>query len=175
MRSGSHRGPLRHRGRGRAGRDGVGDAALRRDFAGRGLRLTAPRRLILSTVRSTESHPTAEWVHAEVRRRLPRVSLGTVYRNLRLLAAEGLLAEVHQGGSLRFDGRIDRHHHFTCARCRRIVDLTEPMDCRLDSRVAARTGFQISHHRIEFYGLCAGCAGGRGRGAPRRGQPVHPE
>jgi Fur family transcriptional regulator, peroxide stress response regulator len=175
MRPGSNRGRLRHPERGRARRGGVGEDALRRDFAGRGLRLTAPRRLILGAVRATESHPTAEWVHAEVRRRLPRVSLGTVYRNLRLLAAEGLLAEIRQGGSLRFDARVDRHHHFTCERCRRIFDLAEPMDRRLDARVAARTGFRISHHRIEFYGFCAGCAAGRGRGAPRRGRPVGAE
>jgi len=136
------------------------------------MRLTAPRRLILSVVRGTDSHPTAERVHVEVRRRLPRVGLGTVYRNLRLLADEGLLAEIRQGRSLRFDGRVDRHHHFTCERCRRIFDLSEPMDSRLDARVAARTGFQISRHRIEFYGLCAGCVAGRGRGAMRRGRPA---
>ena len=57
----------------------------------RGLRLTGPRRVVLEVVRGTDSHPTAERVHAMVRRRLPRVSLGTVYRNLRLLVAEGLV------------------------------------------------------------------------------------
>src|SRR5882724_12192209 len=60
----------------------------------RGLRLTGPRRVVLDVLRSTESHPTAEWGHRVVRRRLPRVSLGTVYRNLRLLVGEGLVAEI---------------------------------------------------------------------------------
>jgi Fe2+ or Zn2+ uptake regulation protein len=68
---------------------------------------------------------------------------------------------------VRFDARIDRHHHFTCSACGRIFDLEEPVDARLDARVAARTGFRVSHHRIDFYGLCAGCA--PGRPGPRRG------
>ncbi len=144
------------------------DLVLRRDLVRRGMRLTAPRRLILAVVRDADRHPTAEWVHAEVRRRLPRVSLATVYRNLRLLARHGLLTEIHQGPSVRFDGRVDRHHHFTCSACGRIFDLAEPVNARLDARVAARTGFRVSHHRIEFYGLCAGCLAGRGRGGRRR-------
>ena len=148
----------------------AGDLALRHDLLRRGMRLTAPRRLILTVVRATDTHPTAEWVLAEVRRRLPRVSLGTVYRNLRLLARHGLLAEIHQGPSIRFDARVARHHHFTCGDCARIFDLDEPVDARLDARVSARTGFRVSHHRIEFYGLCGGCASGRrrARGRPSR-------
>ena len=70
-----------------------------------GLRLTGPRRVVLEVLRGTESHPTAEWVHRLVRRRLPRVSLGTVYRNLRLLVAAGLAAEI-QGPHARFDANV---------------------------------------------------------------------
>src|SRR5882672_7526392 len=77
-----------------------------------------PRRVVLDVVRATESHPTAEWVHQMVRRRLPRVSLGTVYRNLRLLVAEGLVNEL-PGPHARFDGNISEHHHFTCVACGR--------------------------------------------------------
>src|SRR5882724_3587546 len=95
----------------------------------RGLRLTGPRRVMLDVVRATESHPTAEWVHQMVRRRLPRVSLGTVYRNLRLLVAEGLVNEL-PGPHGRFDGNVSDHHHFTCLGCGRITDvagtMTEP-------------------------------------------------
>jgi Fe2+ or Zn2+ uptake regulation protein len=142
------------------------DPALRADLARRGLRLTAQRRLILEVVRATDAHPTAEWIHAEVRRRRAGVSLGTVYRNLRVLARHGLLAEIAAGPSARFDARLHRHHHFTCARCARIFDLDEPVDARLEGRVAARTGFRVTHHRIEFYGLCGPC-GRRGSSGPR--------
>ena len=135
-----------------------------------GLRLTGPRHVILEVLRGTESHPTAEWVHRLVRGRLPRVSLGTVYRNLRLLVAEGLVAEI-PGPHARFDANLDAHHHFTCVRCRRIVDvdgpLAEPQAEALRVRIAARTGLAITHHRIEFFGRCLQCRSVRAR-PPRR-------
>ena len=141
------------------------DAALH----ARGLRLTGPRRVILEVLRGTESHPTVEWVYRLVRRRLPRVSLGTVYRNLRLLVAEGLAAEI-PGPHARFDANMDAHHHFTCVRCGRIVDvdgpLAEPQAEALRVRIAARTGLAITHHRIEFFGRCPQCRPARAR--PRR-------
>ncbi|MGH7332912.1 MAG: Fur family transcriptional regulator [Candidatus Rokuibacteriota bacterium] len=74
-----------------------------------GLRLTRPRRLILEVVRATAAHPSAAVVYARVRRLLPRVSLGTVYRNLRRLAAEGLLQERAEPEELRFDGNTTPH------------------------------------------------------------------
>lgn len=141
------------------------EAALR----ARGLRLTGPRRVVLEVLRGTASHPTAEWVHRMVRRRLPRVSLGTVYRNLRLLVAEGLVAEI-QGPHARFDANMAAHHHFTCLRCRRILDvdgpLAEPQAGALRVRIAARTGLAVTHQRIEFFGRCSQCQSGGVR--PRR-------
>ena len=136
----------------------------------RGLRLTEPRRLILELVRGTDLHPTAEWVYRRVRRRLSRVSLGTVYRNLRLLVDEGIVKELpgtvgRHAGKARFDGNTSVHHHFTCSNCGGIHDLAEPVDPSLDRRMAARTGFSISHHRIEFYGRCLVC---QARQGPRR-------
>src|SRR2546427_4629662 len=89
----------------------------------RGLRLTRPRRLILDVVRATDAHPTAAVVYQRVRRRLPRVSLATVHRNLRMLAAEGFLAERADAGGMRFDGNTAPHDHFTCLACGRIYDV----------------------------------------------------
>ena len=133
----------------------------------RGLRLTGPRRVVLEVVRGTDAHPTAEHVHRLARRRLPRVSLGTVYRNLRLLVAEGLVQEL-PGPHARFDGNISDHHHFTCVGCGRITDiagaLTAPHAQALCGRVAARSGVSVTHHRIEFYGRCVDCQRGRTRG-----------
>ena len=143
-------------------------AALRE----RGLRLTGPRRVVLEVVRGTGAHPTAEAVHRLVRRRLPRVSLGTVYRNLRLLVSEGLVQEL-PGPHARFDGNTSEHHHFTCLGCGRIVDvegpLTEPHARVLCRRVAAQGGFSVTHHRIEFYGRCGACRTVSRR--PRRRRP----
>jgi Fur family ferric uptake transcriptional regulator len=129
----------------------------------RGLRLTGPRRVILDVVRSTTAHPSATQVYARVRRRLPRVSLATVYRNLRRLAAEGLLLERADLTGLRFDGRTDRHDHFTCVACRRIFDLP----ARALGATPAPGGFEVLEHRIEFYGRCPSCRRRSSR-APRR-------
>ena len=134
-------------------------------------RVTDQRRLILEAVRGTDTHPTAERVYRKVRRRLPRISLGTVYRNLKLLAGQGLIQELDSGGFGRYDGNLSRHHHFTCQVCGQISDLTEPVDRNLDRRVTSRTGLEIWRHRIEFYGRCAACradAGRRARGRPKR-------
>jgi Fur family transcriptional regulator, peroxide stress response regulator len=131
----------------------------------RGLRLTEPRRIILDVVRTTDAHPSAASVYRRVRRRLPRVSLATVYRNLRRLAAEGLLLERSDGGGLRFDGKTEPHDHFTCVACGRVFDVPASGQRSVRSRVASTTGFEVLDHRIEFYGHCAAC---RGRGRSRR-------
>ena len=148
---------------------GGSDDALRT----RGLRLTGPRRVVLEVVRGADSHPTAERVHELVRRRLPRVSLGTVYRNLRLLVAQGLVNEL-RGPQARFDGNVSDHHHFTCLVCGRIADvagtMTEPHSRALCLRVAAQSGLSVTHHRIDFYGRCPECRGGAsGKPARRKG------
>jgi Fe2+ or Zn2+ uptake regulation protein len=150
-------------------RSGHTSAALRE----RGLRLTGPRRMVLEVVRGTETHPTAERVHQMVRRRLPRVSLGTVYRNLRLLVAAGLVKEL-PGPHARFDGNTSEHHHFTCLACGTIADvaapLTEPHSRALCGRVAAQSGFRVTRHRIEFFGRCAACQRRSGRRRPVAGR-----
>jgi Fe2+ or Zn2+ uptake regulation protein len=127
-----------------------------------GLRSTAPRRVILECVRATDRHPTAAWVYRRVRRRIPRVSLGTVYRNLRTLVDAGLLVERPDPAGSRFDGNTAAHHHFTCVRCRRVYDLSEPADCVVDARITRRSGFEVVQQRIEFLGRCPTCS------APRR-------
>ena len=133
----------------------------------RGLRLTEPRRVILEAVRATDAHPSAFMVYRRVRRRLPRVSLATVYRNLRRLAAEGFLHERSGADGLRFDGNTGRHDHFTCLACRRVFDVPPASHAGARRRVAARTGFEVLDHRVEFYGVCAACRGRRSRRATR--------
>jgi Fe2+ or Zn2+ uptake regulation protein len=128
-------------------------AALR----ARGKRLTQPRRIILDTVRASDGHPSAAAVYRHVRRRLPRVSLATVYRNLRMLAAEGLLTERADLGGMRFDGNTEPHDHFTCVTCGRIYDVPALGAPRARARVAVRTGFEVLAQRIEFYGRCGAC------------------
>src|SRR5438105_15709676 len=116
----------------------------------RGLRLTRPRRIILDVVRATDAHPTAAFVYRRVRRRLPRVSLATVYRNLRMLAAEGLLSERADAAALRFDGNTATHDHFTCVACGRIYDVPARETGAAAARLASRAGFELLSQRIEL-------------------------
>src|SRR5437773_11125403 len=106
----------------------------------RGLRLTRPRRLILDVVRATDAHPTAAFVYRRVRRRLPRVGLATVFRNLRMLAAEGFLAERADEAGMRFDGNTGPHDHFTCLTWGRIYGVPAPGQRGVRRRLPARAG-----------------------------------
>ncbi len=146
-----------------------------------GLRSTMPRRVILDVVRTTDTHPTAAFVFDRVRRRLPRVSLGTVYRNLRRLAAEGVLQERIEVTGLRFDPNVEPHDHFTCVACGRIFDFPRREGARRGRvapsrgervRTAARMGFEVFDRRVELYGRCRDCRqrGGQARSAAPEGR-----
>jgi Fe2+ or Zn2+ uptake regulation protein len=133
----------------------------------RGKRLTRPRRLILDVVRASDAHPSASAVYRQVRRRLPRVSLATVYRNLRMLAAEGLLSERADAAGMRFDGNTAPHDHFTCVTCGRIYDVPT-LDGPARPRRVPRPGFEVLSRRIEFYGRCDVCRRSAGPTRARR-------
>jgi Fur family transcriptional regulator, peroxide stress response regulator len=124
----------------------------------RGRRMTKQRRVILDVLRDTESHPTADWIYEQVRRVVPRISLGTVYRNLRVLKEKGDIQELNYGSTYsRFDGRIENHYHFVCQTCGRIDDVFLPLGEDIDSKVNKALGGNVDFHRLEFYGSCADC------------------
>jgi len=122
------------------------------------IRKSKQKEAILRVVKGTNSHPTADWVYEQVRQEIPSISLGTVYRNLKLLKKEGEILELDFAGTLsRFDGITQNHYHFRCEQCGRIFDLDEPVDKTLDNRIARKTDFMVVNHRLEFYGLCKDC------------------
>ena len=122
------------------------------------LRRSKQRQAILGYLRSTTSHPTAYSVYEAVKREIPNISLGTVYRNLRLLSEQGEILELTLAGSLaRFDGHNQSHYHFRCEGCGSVFDVAEPVDTGLDARVAQETGFQVFGHILEFRGWCRDC------------------
>lgn len=109
-------------------------------------------------LRNTTSHPTAVWIYDEVRKELPNISLGTIYRNLRRLRERGEISELEIDGSgKRFEANIARHYHFQCDRCGQIFDIEDSTSQRLDWQISRQTGFQISKYQIEFHGLCREC------------------
>lgn len=121
-------------------------------------RMTEQRRLILHVLRSTTSHPTADWVYEHVRAELPRVSLGTIYRNLRALVDMGEALELDFGsGQDRFDGNPETHYHFRCLKCGSVFDLPLPAQPELEVGAAKLFAGQILGHRLEFFGYCSNC------------------
>jgi len=93
-----------------------------------------------------------------VRRRLPNVSLGTVYRNLEILAESGVVQKIDIGGTKkRFDGNVDMHHHLRCTVCGRVDDVNVGTDVDLEAIVAQMTDYTILRHRLEFIGICPKC------------------
>ena len=125
------------------------------------LRRTKQRETILKILKGTNSHPTADGIYDEVRKEIPNISLGTVYRTLRLLKESGEILEIDLSGAFsRFDGNPNNHYHFRCEKCGRVFDMNEPINKELDERVAQKTGFEISYHRLEFRGLCKECQKG---------------
>lgn len=128
------------------------------------VRSSKQREVVLAAVRSTMDHPTAEWVHRQARRHLPRIGLGTVYRNLQRLAAEGLIREIHTGGqAARFDGNTGRHYHIRCVACGRVNDLPLSVDTRIEEEAGRAMNYRVLGHHVEVHGLCPLC-----QGRPRR-------
>lgn len=116
------------------------------------------RDAILEALMGTKSHPTASWIYQEVRKSIPKISLGTVYRNLRLLSGKGDILELHYGdGQSRFDGTSENHYHFTCQVCGTVFDVEEPLKKDMEKDLSDKLGFIINHHRVEFYGICKDC------------------
>jgi len=124
---------------------------------------TRQRDAILEVLEGVRTHPTADWIYEEVRKKIPRISKGTVYRNLKVLEEEGKITELNLNGTVsRFEVKQDCHYHFRCERCGRVFDLDVPVEKDLDDRVAASTGLKIRCHQLEFQGLCGDCQSGRG-------------
>ena len=136
-----------------------------------GLRMTEQRRVILEELGKSVDHPTADEIYERVRRRLPRISLGTVYRNLERMATAGIITRIDfPGARMRFDADDGRHVHVRCIRCGRVEDVErEPEREDFDLVIDEGSGFRILEKRIEYLGICPECEDGERREKERRG------
>lgn len=122
------------------------------------MRLTTQRQVILEELAKVCSHPTANEVYDMVRRRLPRIGLGTVYRNLELMAEGGMILKLEVGGTQkRFDATTSPHYHIRCRSCGRVDDIDMGVREEINTLAAQTCDYQIDSHHIEFSGLCGGC------------------
>ena len=123
------------------------------------LRMTKQRQVILEELRMMHTHPTADELYERVRARLPRISLGTVYRNLEKLAGSGIIRRLDYSGSqMRFDGDLHGHQHIRCISCGRIEDIEgAPEPIRCDRELLTGTGYRLVERRVEYVGICPEC------------------
>ncbi len=128
------------------------------------MRLTTQRQIILEELGRVKSHPTANEVYDMVRRRLPRIGLGTVYRNLELMAENGIILKLEVGGTQkRFDACIDLHYHIRCISCGRVDDIELPVQQEINEIASRNTSYEVLSHHIEFLGTCEQCSSAEGR------------
>lgn len=122
-----------------------------------GGRMTRQCRIILDTLAAVACHPTAGELHEMVRKRLPGISQGTVYRNLRRLQELGYVLELDYGaGPAHFDARVTPHHHVRCRSCGRVADIEGASAPQL-AEVPGPPGWRLEEERVEFIGLCPEC------------------
>ncbi|MBN1557122.1 MAG: transcriptional repressor [Lentisphaerae bacterium] len=136
-------------------------AVLRRH----GIRMTHQRMEVYREVTGTGEHPDAETVYRRVKRRVPAISLDTVYRTLNLFERQGLIGRVGATGDrTRFDANVKRHHHFVCMRCGRVTDFySEALDAFSPPREVREMGHPQSLY-VEVRGICKACTGTEGDG-----------
>ena len=117
------------------------------------------REAILNCLRSTTSHPTAEWVHAQLKAEYPDLSLGTVYRNLSLFKEQGMITSLGTvKGVERFDANTAPHVHYICGGCGRVLDLAEiQVPTQLSDAAAKSAGGRVDGCQLTFTGLCKAC------------------
>jgi len=128
-----------------------------KELLGKDMRLTNQRRVILEELRAVSSHPTADEVYGMVRRKMPRISLGTVYRNLEVLSGLGLVLKLENAaGQKRFDGDVSPHHHIRCEICGQVGDIFDAPDIS-GIEGGLSTDFRITGVCLEFSGICPRC------------------
>jgi len=146
------------------GQEPLGEAGSEQDMTER--RNTRQRQLVLDEVRSRCDHPTAEQVFDGVHKIDEHLSRATVYRNLHLLADEGVILSIKVPGGERFDLRTDEHAHVMCGRCGRVMDVDIPVDPTLEAQATAALrphaengyAWTVFSHATVFEGLCPACA-----------------
>lgn len=125
-------------------------------------RMTLQRKIILEELKKVKTHPGADEIYAMVRKRLPRISLGTVYRNLEVLSELKAIQKIESVGTLkRFDGTPENHYHIRCIKCDRIDDAPFNIETGFEKKIRPFTDYTIIGHRLEFIGICSECSSRR--------------
>jgi Fur family peroxide stress response transcriptional regulator len=122
-------------------------------------RITPQRLAVLKVLAASNGHPSVERIYDTVRAQFPTTSIATIYKAVALLKQENEVIEISfPDGSNRYDGNKPYPHpHLICTRCKKIIDPDLSSLEDLAKEVAQETGFQITNHRLDFFGLCREC------------------
>ena len=133
---------------------------LRQKLDARGAHLTRQRLAVFDYLSRVEHHPTAEEVFLAVKRKLPKISLATVYKNLEALVQCGTVSKLTYGdASARYDIRTDHHYHTRCLKCGQVADLNPEQGDTWVKHIKAESGFEVQDYRLELIGHCRECRG----------------
>jgi Fur family transcriptional regulator, peroxide stress response regulator len=132
---------------------------FRRRCKEQGLAFTFQRQVIYEAVVDSREHPTPELIYEQVRQRIPSISLGTIYKNVKTFLDSGVLKEVTlHHGSLRLESNMTPHHHLVCSSCKAIFDIEETAVGPVGLPTSKLpTGFSVQQCRVEFVGVCKSC------------------
>jgi len=120
-------------------------------------RLTSQKKIIFNYLKDEKSHPTAEKVYAEVKKQLPQISQGTVYRILNNFKEKEEAQEINVNGVAHFDGDVSLHSHFICEKCKKVYDVFDVCSkCSILKNKKLKVG-KINSYKIYFYGKCNKC------------------
>jgi Fur family peroxide stress response transcriptional regulator len=126
--------------------------------ADHGLTVTHQRQVLYEVMKTMPGHPSPEEVYARVKKRIPAISLATVYKNIHLFVERGVLKEVSMHhGSLRVELNSHQHHHMVCSQCKAITDIEEKDLGVLPVPQSLPGGFQAERYAIDVIGICASC------------------
>ena len=122
-------------------------------------RATRQLEAVFQALQGDPTHPFADEIYRRVRKKLPRISLATVYRNLQRLAEDGKIRTVLLGERVaRYDPETNDHDHFICESCGRVIDLFLERNRQVDLTPLVRDGYIVTTHNLTVYGLCQVCA-----------------
>jgi Fur family peroxide stress response transcriptional regulator len=121
-------------------------------------RYSKQRERILEILKSTDRHPTADWIYEILKKEFPNLSLGTVYRNLNILFDMGSIDRIDFGSTFdRFEAKIEKHYHLICECCGSITDIKIPKELKVEEIIKNKVNFKIKTHKVQIYGLCENC------------------
>jgi Fur family peroxide stress response transcriptional regulator len=123
-----------------------------------GIAVTHQRQVLFEVMKTMHGNPSPEEVYARVKKKVPAISLATVYKNIHLFVESGVFREVSMHhGSLRVEMNDEAHHHMVCSRCKAITDIGEKELGLVSKRDKLPGGFLVQRYAVDVIGLCAKC------------------